>query len=57
MTTDNTTIQQSDGQLMSPEGYIATAVVLFCIGFIGFFSNLSVIVLMCKNKQVSKINL
>lgn len=38
--------------LMSTGGYIAAALVLFCIGFFGFFLNLFVIILMCKEKQV-----
>lgn len=41
--------------LMSNEGYIAAAVVLFFIGFFGFFLNLFVIVLMCKERQVIKL--
>lgn len=34
-------------------GYTATASVLFAIGFFGFSLNLFVIVLMCKDIQVS----
>ncbi|XP_063235518.1 rhodopsin-like [Bacillus rossius redtenbacheri] len=41
-----------DGLLMAPESYVATAVVLFFIGFFGFFCNLLVIVLMCREKQL-----
>lgn len=33
--------------------YAATASVLFSIGFFGFFLNLFVIILMCKDTQVS----
>jgi hypothetical protein len=36
-------------------GYTLTAAVLFSIGFFGFFLNLFVIVLMCKDIQVSFI--
>ncbi|XP_075233383.1 parapinopsin-like [Lycorma delicatula] len=39
-------------ELMSPIGYNAAAVCLFLIGFFGFFSNLIVIVLMCREKQL-----
>lgn len=35
-------------------GYAATATVLFTIGFFGFFLNFFVIVLMCKDTQVSE---
>lgn len=38
--------------LMPPWGYTASAVVLFFIGFFGFFFNLIVIVLMYKDIQV-----
>lgn len=34
-------------------GYATTAAVLFTIGFFGFFLNFFVIVLMCKDTQVS----
>lgn len=43
--------------LMSPAGYVGAAVTLFFIGFFGFFLNLFVIFLMCKEKQVSLISL
>ncbi|XP_065346291.1 parapinopsin-like [Cloeon dipterum] len=38
--------------LMEPSGYLATSVTLFFIGFIGFFANLTVIILFLKNKQL-----
>ncbi|CAH1184718.1 unnamed protein product [Phyllotreta striolata] len=38
--------------LMPAGGYVAAAVVLFFIGFFGFFLNLSVIVLMLKDTQL-----
>lgn len=38
---------------MPPWGYTLTATVLFAIGFFGFFLNLFVIILMCKDIQVS----
>jgi len=39
-------------KLMSEEGFIATGVILFFIGFFGFFLNLIVITLMVKDKEV-----
>lgn len=49
----NLTNVQNDVQtLMSTEGYVVTAIVLFFIGFFGFFLNLFVIVLMLKDKQL-----
>ncbi|XP_053690952.1 vertebrate ancient opsin-like [Sabethes cyaneus] len=44
-----------DGQpaeLMEPWAYVAAAVTLFFIGFFGFFLNLFVIALMCKDVQL-----
>ena len=38
---------------MEPWAYTLTAMTLFCIGFFGFTLNLFVIVLMCKDIQVS----
>lgn len=38
-------------------GYEAAAAVLFLIGFFGFSLNLFVIILMCKDIQVSSRNL
>lgn len=38
-------------------GYTVAAAVLFFIGFFGFFLNLFVIVLMCKDMQVSVIEI
>lgn len=38
---------------MSEWGFTAAAIALFCIGFFGFFLNLFVIALMCKDTQVS----
>ncbi|BES93074.1 7 transmembrane receptor (rhodopsin family) [Nesidiocoris tenuis] len=38
--------------LMPPAGYVAASVILFFIGFIGFFANLTVIVLMCRDQQL-----
>lgn len=40
---------------MPPWGYTTTAIVLFFIGFFGFFFNLFVIFLMCKDLQVGDI--
>jgi hypothetical protein len=40
-------------EYMEPWAFTATAVVLFFIGFFGFSLNLLVIVLMCKDIQVS----
>lgn len=40
-------------EAMPAWGYTATAAVLFFIGFFGFFLNLFVIILMCKDMQVS----
>lgn len=42
--------------LMAPWAYNASAVTLFFIGFFGFFLNLFVIALMCKDMQVSGSN-
>ncbi|CAB3228381.1 unnamed protein product [Arctia plantaginis] len=39
--------------LMPRWGYVASAFVLFLIGFFGFFLNLMVILLMFKDRQVS----
>jgi len=38
---------------MPPWGYTLAAVVLFFIGFFGFFLNLIALVLMCKDVKVS----
>lgn len=46
-------IADSGGELMEEWAYTLTAVVLFCIGFFGFSLNLLVIILMCKDIQVS----
>lgn len=40
-------------ELMESWAYVASAVTLFFIGFFGFFLNLFVIALMCKDVQVS----
>jgi c-opsin len=40
--------------LMHPAGYIVSAIALFFIGFFGFFFNLLVIILMFREKQVTK---
>lgn len=40
---------------MPPWGFLASAAILFLIGFFGFFLNLFVIVLMCKDIQVNII--
>ncbi|XP_058058059.1 vertebrate ancient opsin-like [Anopheles bellator] len=40
------------GELMAPWAYNASAVTLFFIGFFGFFLNLFVIALMCKDMQL-----
>ena len=51
-------IADGGGELMEEWAYTLTAVVLFCIGFFGFSLNLLVIILMCKDIQVSiKFNL
>lgn len=42
-----------EGLLMPEWGYTITAIILFLIGFFGFFFNLIVIVLMYKDIQVS----
>lgn len=39
-------------ELMEPWAYVAATVTLFFIGFFGFFLNLFVIALMCKDVQV-----
>lgn len=54
--TANRSIDGPDGVLMSPEGYVATAVVLFFVGLFGFFFNLVVIILVIKDKEVSNHN-
>lgn len=46
-------IADGDVELMEEWAYTLTAVVLFCIGFFGFTLNLLVIILMCKDIQVS----
>jgi hypothetical protein len=40
-------------EFMPAWGFTAAAVVLFLIGFFGFFLNLVVIIVMCKDNQVS----
>ena len=47
--------EQMPSDLMPDWAYTATAAVLFLIGFFGFFLNLFVIVLMCKDIKVSGI--
>jgi hypothetical protein len=42
------------GEHMSPFAYLLTATTLFFIGFFGFFLNIFVIILMCKDMQVSE---
>lgn len=42
------------GEYMETWAYSLTALALFFIGFFGFFLNLFVILLMCKDIQVSK---
>nr|BAQ54764.1 opsin, pteropsin type [Macromia amphigena] len=44
--------EEEEGLLMTPGGYAAAAVCLLLIGLVGFVSNLLVMVLMCKNKQL-----
>lgn len=45
---------EDEAVLLMPEwGFTLAAIVLFFIGFFGFFLNLIVIVLMCKDVQVS----
>nr|BAQ54695.1 opsin, pteropsin type [Sympetrum frequens] len=44
--------EEEEKLLMSPGGYAAAAVCLLLIGLVGFVSNLLVMVLMCKNKQL-----
>lgn len=48
-------ITDQDEELMEPWGYTIAAVVLFFIGFFGFFLNIFVIILMCRDLQVSRI--
>lgn len=43
----------SENEYMSYNAYLLTAITLFFIGFFGFFLNLLVIFLMCKDVQVS----
>jgi hypothetical protein len=43
--------------LMENWAYQLTAGVLFCIGFFGFFLNLFVIILMCKDIKVRLIDI
>ncbi|XP_014284462.1 pinopsin [Halyomorpha halys] len=38
--------------LMPAGGYVAASIILFFIGFIGFFANLTVIVVMCRDQQL-----
>lgn len=45
-------VDQDEVLLMSELGYTLTAIILFLIGFFGFFFNLIVIVLMYKDIQV-----
>lgn len=54
MTDDAVLVAPMSGLLMPHEGYVGAAVTLFFIGFVGFFSNLIVIVIMCREKQVRK---
>ena len=42
-----------ENEYMSHNAYLLTAMTLFFIGFFGFFLNLFVIILMCKDVQVS----
>ncbi|XP_044254442.1 pinopsin-like [Tribolium madens] len=55
----NFNLTEIDAELLIPvEGYIAAAVVLFCIGFFGFSLNLTVIIFMLKERQLwSPINI
>lgn len=46
-------VAETEGLLMPEKGYIAAAVILFFIGFFGFFLNIFVIILMWRNKQVT----
>lgn len=46
----------SGGEHMTDIAYLLTATTLFSIGFFGFFLNLFVIILMCKDMQVSEVN-
>jgi hypothetical protein len=41
--------------LMPVGGYLAASITLFFIGFVGFFSNLLVLVIMFREKQVRLI--
>lgn len=43
----------NNNDLMEEWAYLLTAAVLFIIGFFGFFLNIIVITLMCKDIQVS----
>lgn len=54
-TTENHVLESiaADPEHMSQFAYLLTAITLFFIGFFGFFLNLFVIILMCKDIQVS----
>ncbi|KAG8295938.1 parapinopsin-like [Homalodisca vitripennis] len=52
MTDDTVLVAPMSGLLMPHEGYVAAAITLFFIGFFGFFTNLIVIILMCREKQL-----
>jgi H+/Cl- antiporter ClcA len=54
LTTENHVLESiADPEHMSQFAYLLTAITLFFIGFFGFFLNLFVIILMCKDIQVS----
>lgn len=44
----------TNDELMEEWAYVTTAAILFLIGFFGFFLNIIVIILMCKDSQVSE---
>nr|BAQ54847.1 opsin, pteropsin type [Anax parthenope] len=44
--------EEEERLLMSPGGYAAAAVALLLIGLVGFLSNLLVMIIMCRNKQL-----
>lgn len=53
----NTLLELTPQDEMPDWGFTLAAVVLFLIGFFGFFLNLFVIILMCKDIQVSRSTL
>ncbi|XP_054263968.1 pinopsin-like [Macrosteles quadrilineatus] len=52
MPDEDVVVSPMSGLPMPHEGYIAAAITLFFIGFFGFFTNLIVIILMIREKQL-----